>query len=1016
MKKIFFLISLSVFFLTTTQAEKWFNYTKKDNINDMVIHNGQIWMATTGGVVVYDLVGNAVAEYTKANGLLHDNVRAIIIDNNGDFWFGTSGGVSKFDGTSWTSYTTTNSGLGNSTISSMLKDKQGNIWLSGGFNGVSKFDGTTWSNFTTSNSGLIYKSVSVIEEDKHGNIWFGTIGGVSKFDGLTWTNYTTANSGLVNNYVETIEIDSQGNIWFGTYEGTSKFNGVSWTNYTTANSGLMSNNIKSIKEDNQGDLWFGTDSIVSKFNGDTWASYASPNSELEYGYITSIKEDSHGNIWLSTYYGVLKFDGLNWETYTSVNSGLVDDNTKSIEVDNQGNIWIGTYENGVSKFDGLSWINYTTTNSGLANINISTILEDSQGNLWFGGGSNGVSKFDGITWTNFTTSNSGLGYDYIRVIEEDKHGNIWFGTIGGISKFDGSNWENYSTDNSGLVNNSIISILEDSQGNIWFGTGNGYISKFDGSNWVSYPTVNSNDILSIGEDNKGNLWFGTQYEGAFKFDGTTWTNYNWRSSKLSGSNDKYGDEVGSLFKDSKGNLWFGTLGGISVLLNEQQDLPILKMVQGRVFYDKNQNQQKEPSENLVPNQRVLIQPGNRTAFTNEQGEYAFRGDTGVNYSLTYTASDFYKTTTNASFSFTLSADSTLPDIGIYRTDTAIYHSNIVLGNARCSQQTTNFYTYTNVGTLSSNAQVMLTLDEDIAINSSFPQYDSLVQNRIYFTLNNFEAGSTRQIKLTVLNPDFTRMGDSLSYNSLLNVNGIIFQEQLSSLVRCSYDPNDKSVSPLPIGEENYSLKKETLTYTIRFQNTGNDTAFYVAIQDTLDANLDWETFTVLATSHKVHTTLDENGLVLFSFDNIIIPDSTTNEKESHGFISYSIQPKQSLADYTNITNTAFIYFDQNPAIATNTTSNVLVNSIPQPLSIKNQNQETIYLFPQPLTNQSELTFKNDGTKSYLQIKDLSGRMVVQKETSGNQFTLNKSEFQSSGLYLYQLSNGSQVKTGKILVE
>ena len=98
-------------------------------------------------------------------------------------------------------------------------DLDGNIWF-GTYNGVSKFDGTTWTVFNTSNSGLPNDRINSIVLDQEGNIWFGTDGGASKFNGMDWITYDPSNSELVDD-VNSIEIDLDGNIWFGTDNGIS---------------------------------------------------------------------------------------------------------------------------------------------------------------------------------------------------------------------------------------------------------------------------------------------------------------------------------------------------------------------------------------------------------------------------------------------------------------------------------------------------------------------------------------------------------------------------------------------------------------------------------------------------------------------------------------------------------------------------------------------------------------------------------------------------------------------------
>src|SRR5205085_2261437 len=134
-------------------------------------------------------------------------------------------------------------------------------------------------------------------------------------------------------------------------------------------------------------------------------------------------------------------------------------------------------------------------------------------------------------------------------------------------------------------------------------------------------------------------------------------------------------------------------------------------------------------------------------------------------------------------------------------------------------------------------------------------------------------------------------------------------------------PNEKFVTPegiIPSGQKE-------LKYTIEFQNTGNDTAFKIVIKDTLSQSLDYKTFRVIASSHPYIFTMEERVLT-FTFDNILLPDSTTDESHSHGFIKYSISPDTGLAQSTSIKNTAHIYFDYNGAVATNTALNIVNDS------------------------------------------------------------------------------------------
>jgi len=160
------------------------------------------------------------------------SVKTIAIDGSGSTWIGTyGGGLAKFDGTNWTVYDTSNSGLPHNEVLSLAINGTGNKWIGTG-GGLAKFDGANWTVYNTENSGLPSDVVYAIAVDKKGDIWVGAqdltgeVGGLAKFDGANWTVYNTSNSGLPDNSVESIAIDGSGNKWIGVlyWGGLSVFN------------------------------------------------------------------------------------------------------------------------------------------------------------------------------------------------------------------------------------------------------------------------------------------------------------------------------------------------------------------------------------------------------------------------------------------------------------------------------------------------------------------------------------------------------------------------------------------------------------------------------------------------------------------------------------------------------------------------------------------------------------------------------------------------------------------------
>jgi uncharacterized repeat protein (TIGR01451 family) len=152
--------------------------------------------------------------------------------------------------------------------------------------------------------------------------------------------------------------------------------------------------------------------------------------------------------------------------------------------------------------------------------------------------------------------------------------------------------------------------------------------------------------------------------------------------------------------------------------------------------------------------------------------------------------------------------------------------------------------------------------------------------------------------------------------SVLNVANDILPNN-NELTSCfpvvsSYDPNAKHVSP-----KVSMVQGEWLNYFIEFQNTGNDTAYDVIIRDTLSKNLDWSTFTFLNASHPCEPVANYDVLS-FNFIGINLLDSLRHEPESHGWLRFKVRMKDSIPFGTKTHNTAFIYFDHNPPIKTDT--------------------------------------------------------------------------------------------------
>lgn len=323
----------------------------------------------------------------------------------------------------------------------------------------------------------------------------------------------------------------------------------------------------------------------------------------------------------------------------------------------------------------------------------------------------------------------------------------------------------------------------------------------------------------------------------------------------------------------------------------------------------------------------------------------------------------------------------------------------------------------NEGSQVESGVLSVALDEALSYDSSIPAATSVSGNLISWNFADLLPLEIREARLTALVAPATPLGDTLhSLFQVVPLDGDLAPENnavlMEQIVTGSYDPNDKLVQPLGSGPEGYVPEGTGLfTYTIRFQNTGTDTAFRVVITDTLDADLDVTTFELTAWSHAYTLTVDSQRVARWVFDDILLPDSTTDQAGSQGFVQYEIMPVDSKPPGTRFTNRAHIYFDFNEPIATNTT----VNTIAVPLGISNLQSLEFRLYPNPAHETARLEFGNPaGARAVLEVFSLAGHRLAYRETHGNAFEWKRGEL-PAGTYLFRLRVGDRTGAGKLIV-
>lgn len=294
---------------------------------------------------------------TQNSGLTDNNCWFVNQQPGGDVWVGTqTKGAFKFNGTLWTSYTPTNSGIPSNFITPIIFENT-SVWLGSysGSGGLSMFSNNTWSLYNTFNSGIPGNDIMSITIDNIGNKWIGTrYNGISKFNGAIWTNYNTSNSGLPSNQIYAIESDNLGNIWIGTaLNGLVKFDGTNWIHYTNSNSPLLNNSIYCLKFNHfTSKLWIGTYGGINTLdNTNQWVTYNTSTPGFPDNYIRGITHFPNTSLtFIATGYGGIgRFNANNWTTFNTGNSNLPSNKIWSINFNSLGEIWASTWGAGIVK-------------------------------------------------------------------------------------------------------------------------------------------------------------------------------------------------------------------------------------------------------------------------------------------------------------------------------------------------------------------------------------------------------------------------------------------------------------------------------------------------------------------------------------------------------------------------------------------------------------------------------------------------------------------------------------------
>ena len=447
---------------------------------------------------------------------------------------------------------------------------------------------------------------------------------------------------------------------------------------------------------------------------------------------------------------------------------------------------------------------------------------------------------------------------------------------------------------------------------------------------------------------------------------------------------------------------------------------VQSFAKGFVYNDANSNGIFDSlTEPVISNQIISVSPNDWKGISDINGVYLVKLDTAINNNWSCNTTNNYATIVPDSYSATPTSLDLLPNeynFGIRFKPNIKDLEAMMAGTVARPGFTTNMgVTANNIGTVNqSNITVKLKKPSGYDTVATSTPPTSILDDTLFWENVSIDFLDKKAFYVEFQVPISAELGTEIVYEAWVNgtegdTTPIDNYAKWTETIRGSYDPNDKLVSKTTLPPA-YDVEKDRLIYTIRFQNTGTDTAFYVRVKDEIPANLNLSTLKVINASHAYQLIVREKNIVEFAFPNIILPDKTTNEPKSHGFVQFSIQPKAGLPVNTKIENNAAIYFDYNAPIITNfATTEVKLTT-----GLANNKNLDFKLYPNPTngTVRIELPYSGDGNWI---LSDISGRQLKADNIANNEklMELNLKDL-PLGTYFITIQLGGNVSTAKII--
>ncbi len=350
--------------------------TSDIQVNKLEKVGNTMWIATKGGLIKYNLETDTYTKYTTNDGLRHNAVLDLVMDQNNVLWLATGAGLCKMEEDCfYYEEQPDHDSPYRICVEELMVDAANRLWL--------RCD--VWSAYTLmryeESTGMVHTPLAYSGFDGH--VYENPVASTLTADGKgMWLVLRLSEGGTAHNLVyydlednfeliekqleletsyiaQTMEVDDNGNVWFAARGKAYKYDitAKKLESFETDSHNEIRRFAFHRSPEGRLDFWFNTNGpIISRNHADFYF-----NLSTEYMLINRL-QNIDGELWICSDEGIFRYESDDvFEQPIQLKQALPSNQVNALAADEKGGMWI-SFSNAIS-----SLIYYNTTTSAITN-------------------------------------------------------------------------------------------------------------------------------------------------------------------------------------------------------------------------------------------------------------------------------------------------------------------------------------------------------------------------------------------------------------------------------------------------------------------------------------------------------------------------------------------------------------------------------------------------------------------------------------------------------------------------